>query len=320
VEAFVALGLYGIFVAQTYVYAMNCSNDAFYLKFCVTCIAVLETLHSIFVVHMAYGYAIDNFGDIAGIAGHIIWSGGASVASEMIIVAFTQSLYIRRVFILSGGNVALTLLTSVLLFMRVAFGLATAALTYSLNSWGDFRASKGPFFTVIMGLALSSLVDLLIALILMYYLWRNKTGFGKTDNILHALMAYCVNTGLLTMVCSTVTILTFAFMKSSLMFAGFVQISSKLYANSLMGTLNARGMLRHMSTRSRSRFTDGSELGVRFQSQHTTTPRHIEIFQETSKVVATESLDVRHNQDTSYGRGKGEHSSDVESSKGYPLS
>ncbi|THH28481.1 hypothetical protein EUX98_g5699 [Antrodiella citrinella] len=322
IEAFVALVLYGIFIAQTYVYAMNCSKDALYMKLCVMCIAVLETLHSAFMSHMIYWYAIDSFGNIAGV-GRIIWSGGATVICEMLIVAFVQSLYLRRVYILSEGNRVLTSIISLTLLARLAVGLATAALLLTLRSWADFRTSKA-FYTVVVGLALSSLVDLMIALTLIYYLWKNKTGFTSTDNIMHVLMAYCVNSGMLTMMCSTATIFTFSTMKTSLLFAGFYQISSKLYANSLMGTLNARDFLRQMSTSGRSRFNETSDLGVHFESQDAA-PRHIEIFQEASKVVRSD-VDLELELEVPDGsvasdtvRGINGLGSYKEMTKGYPL-
>ncbi|THH27375.1 hypothetical protein EUX98_g6808 [Antrodiella citrinella] len=218
VEAFVAILLYGIFIAQTYVYAMNCNKDALYLKLCVACIAVIETAHSIFVVHVAYTYAINSFGNLAGVVDHVIWSVGASVICEqeymqLIIVVIVQSLYIRRIYIRELPSLlALTslidsliiytdadnLIKSLLLFLRLAFGFASVALLYTLNTWSGFRFGKA-FFTVTTALSLSSLVDLLFALTLTYYLRRAKTGFKKTDNMVHVLMAYSVNTGLLTM-------------------------------------------------------------------------------------------------------------------------
>lgn len=32
-----------------------------------------ETLHTIFIIHMTYYYAINNFGDLPSIAGSIVW-------------------------------------------------------------------------------------------------------------------------------------------------------------------------------------------------------------------------------------------------------
>ncbi|KAH8102701.1 hypothetical protein BXZ70DRAFT_800516 [Cristinia sonorae] len=267
IESFVALMLYGVFVAQAYVYALNSAvTDSFILRTSVTTIAALETAHSIFVIHMAYGYAIDAFGNIKAIAGNILWSGGVSLACEMVIVALSQGLYIRRVWIMSKGNKLLTSLISVLLTVRVGFGLGTVVLMYKLKTWSDFRTDRRAYTTVVVGLSLSALVDLLIALTLMFYLWKNKSGVKKSDNIVHALMAYCVNSGLVTTVCSVVTIMTFVFMESSLLFAGFVHIASKLYANSLMGTLNARGVLRQMAgTVNKSRYANSNDMEVRYQ-------------------------------------------------------
>jgi len=77
VEAFIALILYGIFVAQVYVYFMNSNNDRFYMKSCVGCIAVLETVHSGFVIRSTYHYVIDTFGNLPGLA-IMVWSAGVS--------------------------------------------------------------------------------------------------------------------------------------------------------------------------------------------------------------------------------------------------
>ncbi|TCD68558.1 hypothetical protein EIP91_010483 [Steccherinum ochraceum] len=290
VEAFVALGFYGIFVSQAYVYMLNCKGDPLYMRLCVGCITLLETFHTILIIHMTYAYLIDDFGNVAAIGGYIVWSGGASIACEMVIVGFCQSLYVLRVYVLSGGQLAWTSLISILLILRMAFGFATAALTFTLKSWVPFRVSQGPLITSTIGLSLSCLVDLLIALTLVYYLWKNKTGMERTDNILHALMAYFVNTGLLTMLCSMATMFTFVFIKSSLLFAGLVHMSSKLYANSLMGTLNARGILRDMNSAPRyTSATEPASFVSKFRTQPAASkPRHIEIFQQMSQTMATD--------------------------------
>ncbi|THH28478.1 hypothetical protein EUX98_g5696 [Antrodiella citrinella] len=197
-----ALVLYGIFLAQTYVYAMNCGNDPLYLKLCVMCMA----------------YAIDDFGNPLGIS-HIIWSVslsfvtyrksqvmafrsfGASVICQILIFVIVQSLYIRRIYILSDGNRVLTLTLPrklLTLFVLLVDAFTSAGLLFTYDLWAVFRVSRD-FYSVVGGLALASLLDLVIAITLIYYLWRNKTGFRRTDSIVHVLMAYCVNSGLLTM-------------------------------------------------------------------------------------------------------------------------
>ncbi|KAK7693168.1 hypothetical protein QCA50_002734 [Cerrena zonata] len=271
IEICISLILYGITVAQTYIYYLNYGHeDTRFLRGVVACVMVLETAHTVFTIHMTYFYLITDFGQVGAI-GHIIWSAGACVTSGMVIVAFAQGFYVMRIYMLSKRNIALTVLIGFMLLLRISFGLATSALTYRLGTWSVFRAKVGPLFTLSTGLGLSAAVDLLIALTLMYYLRRGRSGFKETDHLIHSLIAYAVNTGAITMLVSITIVLTFVFLKESLLFAGLVQLSSKLYANSFLGTLNARQILRK-----KINTLNSTELSDR---------RHIEIFQETSKVV-----------------------------------
>ncbi|CAL1704019.1 unnamed protein product [Somion occarium] len=281
IEICISLILYGITISQVYTYFLNYGQeDSSLLKGGVASVLALETIHTIFTIHMLYVYLITDFGQVAAI-GTIVWSAGACVTTGMVIVAIAQGFYIRRIYVLSKQNIALTAITGFLLLLRVSFGLATSALTYKLGTWGVFRAKVGPLFTLSTGLALSAAVDLLIASILMYYLHKSRTGFKETDHMIHSLMGYAVNTGAITMLVSIAIVLTFVFLKESLLFAGLVQMSSKLYANSFLGTLNARQILRRKINTHKS-----SELSDRVRSNNAPTPmRHIEIYQETSKVI-----------------------------------
>ncbi|THH30006.1 hypothetical protein EUX98_g4173 [Antrodiella citrinella] len=311
----VALVLYGIFIAQTYVYAMNCSKDNLYLKLCVTCIAVGETFHAIAMAHMIYGFIIDDFGNVGGID-RIVWSSVALLHSQMFIVAFVQSLYIRRIYILSGRNRIMTLILSLTLLALIADVFTSTALLFKYESWTEFRSVRKAFYSVVGGLALMSSLDVMIASSMIHYLWKSKTGFRSTDDMLHVLMAYCVNSGMITMLCSIVTILTFVFIKSSLLFVGFFQICSNLYANSLMGTLNARELLRQTHTAKRLPSTD-EELEMRAP-----TPRQIEVYKlEPPKVVKGDSPNGADTvtSDPFVCREDG-HGRYQESTKGYPHS
>ncbi|KAI0077925.1 hypothetical protein K474DRAFT_1706956 [Panus rudis PR-1116 ss-1] len=297
IVGFVLGSLYGITIAQTYIYFLSAHEDGKWMKGLISFVTLLETLHTVTTIHMAYTYTIDDFGNIAAI-GEIVWSTGVCALSGIILVVFVQGFYIRRIWILSRNNIWLTSIVSFFLFLRVSFGFATSILTYTLGTWPAFRASVGTMFTLTTGLSLSAFVDLQIALILMYYLRSGRTGFKPTDRLIEQLMAYAVNTGLITMLCSVAIVLTFAFLKNSLAFAGLVQMSSKLYANSLLGTLNARGVLRNkMSSNYDSTSTrDRGLSNIRFQNPGTTgsvalqsmQTKPIEIFQNTTKITDTD--------------------------------
>lgn len=284
IELVLGVLLYGIAVAQIYIYAFNCQKDPWMLKAVVACVATLETLHTISLFILLYQYTIVDFGNLLATF-EMPWSVTTTVGLEMCIIAVVQSFYVWRIWILSNRSWLLTFVIGFLLVTRLGFGLASAALTATLDTWGRFRSERLPLFTISSGLAFNATVDLAIAFILIRYLHRNQTGFKKTDSAISILMAYAVNTGAITMVVSLVTALTFAFMKTSLVFAGLTVVAGKLYSNSLLGTLNARNLIR-------------SKTGAPYQSAelsnfqaNNSNPvrRHIEIFQETTKMTVDDA-------------------------------
>ena len=56
-----------------------------------------------------------------------------------------------------------------------------------------------PQVAVCVGLSLSAAVDVTIASMLIFFLWKARTGFKSTDRLIHTLMAYTVNSGAITM-------------------------------------------------------------------------------------------------------------------------
>ncbi|CAL1703599.1 unnamed protein product [Somion occarium] len=288
IEVTFAVLLYGTALAQSYVYMLNSDGDPLLLKAWVFVVWFLETAHTGMTIHMLYLYTVVGYGNLAS-ATVIVLSVGISIVTEMIIVALVQGFYIRRIWILSRGSIALTAVTSILLLCRIAFGLATASLTYSLGEWSTFREKTGPLFTISAGLGLSAVVDALIAIILIYCLRKGRSGFAATDNIIRTIITYVVNTGAVNMIVSVVTIFTFAFLRQSLAFGGFVLIASKLYANSFLGTLNSRSMLRNKGSSVAVGYS-AAELSTFRATQnatqtHDVVPQaHIQIYRETQKV------------------------------------
>ncbi|CAL1710746.1 unnamed protein product [Somion occarium] len=281
IEICIAILLYGIIIAQIYFYWLNSRGDSVMLRAVVWAVCSFEALHTIFIVHMAYSYAVEGFGNFEKVS-HIVWSAGASVLMEMLIISLTQGFYLWRIWILSSKSLLLTVTTGFFIFIRVGFGLVSGGLTYSAKTWAVYRDSFGPFFTVTLGLALSVVVDFLITATLMFYLYRCRTGFDRTDGVVKWLMAYAVHTGAISMILSIATLLTYVLVNHSLVYAGLVTMSSKLYANSFLGTLNARQLHRQKIQKPG---TSDSNRDRSIYISRTSEQPHIEIFRETTKVT-----------------------------------
>ncbi|KAG2028248.1 hypothetical protein BDR03DRAFT_114059, partial [Suillus americanus] len=91
-----------------------------------------------------------------------------------------------------------------------------------------------------MALGTITFVDFVIASSLCYLLATSRTGFSSTDSIITKLMAYIINTGCLTSMCSLSAMITCAVMPHNFIFLGVEFLVAKLYVNSFLALLNAR--------------------------------------------------------------------------------
>jgi len=92
------------------------------------------------------------------------------------------------------------------------------------------------------------LSDIMIAGALCYFLHGGRTGFKSTDTIVTTLIVYAINRCLLTSVVAVLEIIVFSTMPHSLWFVAIDFVIGKLYANSLLATLNCREALRAVNT------------------------------------------------------------------------
>ncbi|CAL1703506.1 unnamed protein product [Somion occarium] len=215
-----AVLLYGMMVAQAYVYMLHSKSDRAALKAVVVAVCFLETLHTAFLLHQLYFYTVLNFLNLAE-ASNIVWSTGPSVLLETFICALVQGFYVYRIWILSDGSVISTIAPAVLLVGRVAFGFASSIIIMTSTTFADIRGHTGPMFAVTCGLALSLVTDLVIALLLIFYLFRSEAAWISAESVVRGLIAYTVNTGALTTIASLLVLVTFLSLKQSLLFGAF---------------------------------------------------------------------------------------------------
>jgi len=120
------------------------------------------------------------------------------------------------------------------------------------------------------------LTDIIIVSSLCYFLSRSRTGFKSTDQIIDKLLYLVVNTGLAPTIMELSHLISFSI--SPMVFAHFTFnfLAPKLYANSLMASLNARVfMLKDISDTSTSLDFSGTnrlEADYHSDSHNSSTP------------------------------------------------
>ncbi|KAI0687256.1 hypothetical protein C8Q76DRAFT_661365 [Earliella scabrosa] len=245
IEVFIACILYGITTLQSFLYFQKYQNDTKLLKAFVAAIWILETVHTAFCIQIAYAYAIQGFGHYAYFE-TINWGVGITVFTEVILSTLVQVFYVRRVWIMSGHAKILSGTIALFVVCRVGFGIGSTILSYHYPDWVEFRAHQSSMVTVSGGLGAAALVDVMVALTLSFYLMRGRSDLQKESNSrINLIMLYAVNTGAITGTASVLSVILYATQKESLVFLGLVEIQGKLYANSFLGSLNARAHIRN---------------------------------------------------------------------------
>ncbi|KAI0093374.1 hypothetical protein BDY19DRAFT_423122 [Irpex rosettiformis] len=240
--------LSGIVTMQAYIYARNYPTDRPLVKVLAGSTWLLDIFHSTMVATSLWLYLIDGFGS-KSVHDKIFWSLGVTVASTAILTFFVHAFFCNRLHKLSKGNFFLTVPIAFVALFRLVAACVTTAEMIRLQSFSMFMAQFRWVFT--LGLALSSVADVLIASGMCFFLRQNRTGTSDLDRIIDSVIYYTIENGLLTSIATILSLVFWLATPHNLVYMGLHFAISKLYANSLLASLNARKSLRqaHSSIR-----------------------------------------------------------------------
>jgi len=172
------------------------------------------------------------------------WSLFASIAVNTLISCIVQGFFVVRIYRLCNIRVRwfVTSIIGIVVIVHFAFGIETVVFMFikkrfvKLSEISLKAATPFAIFAV--------LSDVLIAGSLCYLLYGSRTGFKRTDTIVTTLIVYAINRCLLTSVVAVIEVIVFCTLPHTLWFVGIDFVIGKLYANSLLATLNSREAIR----------------------------------------------------------------------------
>jgi hypothetical protein len=132
--------------------------------------------------------------------------------------------------------------TVVLAIARVVSAIVTSVFLIQLKTFPAFTAKYSYMFT--LGLAISSVVDVVITFGMCFYLQESRRGFGTMDEVIDSIIVYTINNGTLTCLSTIVSMIFWLTMRKNLVFMALHFVIAKMYANSLFATLNMRRKFR----------------------------------------------------------------------------
>ncbi|KAF9468118.1 hypothetical protein BDZ94DRAFT_843638 [Collybia nuda] len=245
VGAMVTMSIYGITTLQMYFYYMTYPNDDNTIKTLVATIWTIDTLHVILMCHAMYFYLITGFGNPHALA-EGTWSLYVitSIALNVLMAFLVQCFFTQRIFKLSSPRIKwwLSGIIALCVVAHFCFGMETVVWFFLKK---DFARLKEANFQSVLPFAITAILsDIMIAVTLCLLLASNRSEFQDTNNIINRLIIYAINRCILTSAVAVVEVVIFVALPNSFWSFAFDFIIGKLYANSLLASLNSRKSLR----------------------------------------------------------------------------
>ncbi|KAI6006488.1 hypothetical protein F5J12DRAFT_94630 [Pisolithus orientalis] len=254
--------LYGITTLQTYVYYMHDSADSSIIKFIVAAVWILDSLHVAFMCHALYYYLITNYG-IPSSLEFVVWSFPASLLGNLSVITIVQLFFAHKIYYLCRRRVRWLVTAPIILLViaHLGFGMAIVILTLINNETSS--VSQARFYSATPAAATVVLAEVLItaSLCILLYESGSRSAFPRTKRMLDTLIIYAVNRCLLTLVVAIAEV-SVDVSNYTAWVIGFDFIIGKLYANSLLASLNTREHLRSQGQ------GPGTETDVRIDAVH----------------------------------------------------
>jgi len=234
--------LSGIMTLQCHLYFQRAQKDRLPLKILVGTVWVIDMVHLFGISFFVYHYVIANWGNRA-ILTESTWTLGLEEMLNTWITFIVQMFFIHRVNVLSKYNRWTLIPLYLLAFIQLGFGTGGGIKSMLPQTVGHLASTR---WRAAIWLISGAVNDILIAAILCYYLWSQRTVMSQ--RLVDQLIAYSINTGLLTSVLAFIDIGCFIAMPGNYIHLAFNFALGRIYTNSLLASLNMREHIRRTST------------------------------------------------------------------------
>ncbi|KAH8806623.1 hypothetical protein DL96DRAFT_1822519 [Flagelloscypha sp. PMI_526] len=227
------VALCGILIHQVYIYNVAFSKDPWGMKLIVYFVFILELAQTVVQIRDNYKTNVLQYGNPAmfddGQTGWLSIPVLTSLSS-----AIVQGFFGFRIRLLSNSWIAAGAVW-VLSLTQLGAGLAQGIKSYPLKLHDIVTKTKRE---VIIWMGTKALADVLIAIVLSYYLTRMRTGMDDTNNIVTRIVRLTVGTGVLTAIAALLVMILYLTSPPWLFL--LATSISKIYSNSMMVMFNRR--------------------------------------------------------------------------------
>ncbi|KAI6158187.1 hypothetical protein BKA82DRAFT_2173839 [Pisolithus tinctorius] len=232
----------------TYVYFMHYSEDASTMTFLVGAIWILDTLHVSLTCHSLYYYLITNYGVPMSLE-YTVWSFSVSVLVNVLVIFVVQFFFTHKIYCLCRPQLKWLVTAPIIVLVLAHFGFGIVMVSAMFIDEKLSVILQARFYSVTPATAATALVEILItvSLCVLFYDSGSSSAFPRTKRLFHTLIIYAVNRCLLTLL-FVIAELSVNVVQQDAWAIGLNFIVGKLYANSLLASLNTRQYLRSQAS------------------------------------------------------------------------
>ncbi|KAH9981550.1 hypothetical protein BJV74DRAFT_82633 [Russula compacta] len=234
--------LYGVTMVQSFLYfcSDHCrQKDRMSMKGFIAALLILDTVHTAFCIRALYWYLIQHFGDINNLNVDM-WAMEGQIDLNSSLAFIIQLFYARRLHLLSKRTVC----PAIIVVVATVSYASSYVYTFREHVLKLYSRESSLKWVTCVGMGTSTFVDILITVSMCWCLYQKRTGFTRTDSILVTLMIFSVNTGLLTSILASASLISYVVSPSPLLSKAIYLPLGKCYVNSLLAFLNNRGLIR----------------------------------------------------------------------------
>jgi len=240
VGGLVAAVLSGVVDVQCFAYFKFYSTDFRRIKVLVTVVWLLDFWHTIFVSAALWDYLIIHYGDSAHID-FIPWTLALTIFFTAVITFLVHCFFVHRIYKLSQNNLKIAILLGGLAVLRLGTACFTTVKMITLRYIHIVVRTCG--WSLTLGLSTSLFLEILITGFLFYFLMCNRTESTSMNRVIDTLILYSFESGSLICAATVASLIFWLTMPTNSVFIALYFIIGKLYANSLLATLNTRRQL-----------------------------------------------------------------------------
>ncbi|KAI0706325.1 hypothetical protein C8Q76DRAFT_800776 [Earliella scabrosa] len=232
ISSFVAIGLYGVTIQQTFQYYRSYPSDVMIQKLIVAALFIADTFHSVTLMHLCEQLLRSS------------QSPGRSIqlmsASTGVVVIIAQSFYTRRIYLVNPRYKVIVILIGSLILVELGFMIVATYHALSSRLFTDFA----PYLWLDSVLfCLATVTDLILLLVFVVFLRSSRTSFRGTRVALDHLARYAVIATLLNSALTLPAFIASLTSQHTFIYIAMAIPTTKIYANSVLAFLNCRTSL-----------------------------------------------------------------------------